>query len=88
MVTERCVSFVCVRADHHRRQSRVFTLTRHEGCCAFCPAAAAEGHEWLAVPEVTLETFEALGWIPRGSARRCSERASDVEVRELVNTGT
>lgn len=86
-MAERCVSYVCVQASHHRRLSRVFKLTSHKECCAFCPAGAAEGHEWLAVPEVTLETFETIGWIPKGSARRCSERASDVEVRELVMTG-
>lgn len=80
-MAERSVSYVCVRADHHRRQSRAFSLTRHKECCAFCPAAAAEGHEWLAVPEVTLETLEALGWIPSGSARRCAERAADVAER-------
>ena len=78
-MTERCVSYVCVRADHHRRQSRMLTLTKHKDCCAFCPAAAAEGHEWLAIPEVTLETFEALGWIPSGAARRCAEQASVAE---------
>ena len=32
----------------------------HKGCCAFCPAAATDGHEWLAVPHVTLDAFEAV----------------------------
>lgn len=81
-MAEQCVSYVCVRADHHRRQSRVFRLTKHKECCAFCPAAAAEDHEWLAVPEVTLETLEALGWIPKGSARRCTDHAGDVAERD------
>lgn len=65
-MAERCISYVCIRADHHRRQARVVRLTTHKKFCAFCPAGDAEAHEWLAVPEVTLATLEALGWIYTG----------------------
>lgn len=66
------ISYVCIRPEHHRRQTRAPRFTSHHECCAFCPADAAHGHEWFSVPEARLETLEALGWIPRGASRRCA----------------
>ena len=77
-MSEECIAYVCLRPDHHRRQASDPRLTTYRDCCAFCPADAADGHDWTLVPNGTFEAFEALGWIPRGSARRCRELASAV----------
>jgi hypothetical protein len=64
-MTQRCITYVCLRPDHHRHQAAEPTFTTYKECCAFCPANAAEGHTWSVVPDVTVETLERLGWIPR-----------------------
>ena len=47
---------------------------------ALCPAAAAEGHEWFAVPDLSLDVLAGFGWIPR-------DVAEDEEGQATVGTG-
>lgn len=82
-MSEPGIAYVCVRPEHHRHRSPTPRLTKHQECCAFCPADRDEGHEWTAVPETTLDAMEEMGWIAPGAAQRCREEIGSAE-RETV----
>lgn len=44
------ILYVCLRPAHHRHRAARPELCEHRGCVAYCPAGAAEGHEWMATP--------------------------------------
>ena len=64
------VSYVCVRPEHHRHRTPElrFSIYRHRP--AICPAAATDGHEWLKVPELSLDVLAGLGWVAGGLVER------------------
>lgn len=75
-MTNPCVSYICMRPDHQRHETAGLRFTTHRDRRALCPAAAAEGHEWFAVPDLSLDVLAALGWIPRGLADEAEEPAT------------
>ncbi|HTJ61346.1 MAG TPA: hypothetical protein VL333_09180 [Candidatus Saccharimonadales bacterium] len=79
-VTNTCVSYICMRPDHHRLRTAGHRVTTYREQRALCPAAAAEGHEWFAVPDLSLDVLAGFGWIPR-------DVAEDEEGQATVGTG-
>jgi hypothetical protein len=72
-MTNTCVSYICMRPDHHRHLTADLRFTTYRDRRALCPAAAAEGHEWFAVPDLSLDVLAAFGWIPRDLAEQAEE---------------
>jgi hypothetical protein len=75
-MTNPCVSYICMRPDHHRHDTAELQFTTYRDRRALCPAAAAEGHEWFAVPDLSLDVLAAFGWIPRHLADEAEESAT------------
>ncbi|HSW95056.1 MAG TPA: hypothetical protein VLI88_02730 [Patescibacteria group bacterium] len=69
------VSYVCMRPHHHRHRTSElrFSIYRHRP--AICPSPATLGHEWMKVPELSLDVLAGLGWIPRDVAEDEEETA-------------
>ena len=69
------VSYVCTRPEHHRHRTAElrFSIYRHRP--AICPSAAIDGHEWMKVPELSLDVLAGLGWIASDLFDSDSERA-------------
>jgi hypothetical protein len=57
------VSYVCVRPHHHRHRAAELRFSTYRHRPAICPSAAIEGHEWMKVPELSLDVLAGLGWI-------------------------
>ena len=72
-MTNRCVSYICMRPDHHRHLTADLRFTTYRDRRAVCPAAAGEGHEWFAVPDLSLDVLAAFGWIPSDVAEHADE---------------
>jgi hypothetical protein len=82
-MSEPCISYVCIRPDHHRHRKAELRFTTHKDCCAYCPADAVGGHVWLLVPEVGLETLEAFGLLPPKHSHPRSAVEAATEHEEL-----
>jgi hypothetical protein len=57
------VSYICMRPQHHRHRTAELRFLIHRHRPAICPAAATEGHEWMKVPELSLDVLADFGWI-------------------------
>jgi hypothetical protein len=75
-MTNICVSYICMRPDHHRHYTADVGLTTYRDRRALCPAAAADGHEWFAVPDLSLDVLAAFGWIPCDLAEQAEQAAT------------
>ena len=84
-MSDRDVSYVCMRPSHHRDRTLRPWFEIHLGRTAYCPASAADGHMWVDVPDLPLDTLTGFGriLIDGGGASPATDSAA-----ELVTAGS
>ena len=57
------VEYLCASQEHQSAVDAPDSLLNHDGACGYCPAGAADGHDWRATGGKTLATVRE--WLGR-----------------------
>ena len=62
------IEYLCASEAHQSPDDALNPLIMHDGGCGYCPAGAAEGHDWRATGGKTLATVREWMGRPETSA--------------------